>query len=199
LFVRDGHDVLWTATGLTSPTPASLTAIDNVMEDILLRFASLFVKPTGLPPVYPCSHRILLLLGTLPVAVRLYWYAPEQKAELESQCRELLRQGVIRPSSSTFSTPVILVKKGDSSWLMCVDYRVLNSKTVMDKYPILVVEELLDELRGAVFFNKLDLHSGYHQVQMHNNDVEKMAFHTHEGQFEFLVMPFGLTNAPAMF
>jgi hypothetical protein len=143
------------------------------------------------------SSILRLLPGTPLMAIRPYRYAQHQKHELERQCSDMLRHRAIRASSSAFATPVLLVKKGDSSCRFCVDYRALNVVTVKDKFLIPIVEELLDELRGTKFFSKLDLRSSYHQVRMDPTDIEKTVFQTHKGLFEFLVMLFGLTNGPA--
>jgi hypothetical protein len=124
---------------------------------------------------------------------------PNELAELKTQLQDLLEKGFIRPSSSAWGCPAIFVKKKDQTLRMCVDYRPLNEVTIKNNYPLPRIDILFDQLTGARVFSKIDLRSGYHQIDIRPEDIPKTAFTTQYGLFEYLVMSFGLTNAPTHF
>ena len=153
----------------------------------------------GMPPDRDIEFVIDLVPGTAPIAKRPYRMAATELAELKKQLEELQRIGFIRPSSSPWGAPVLFVKKKDGSMRLCVDYRALNEVTIKNKYPLPRIDDLFDQLKGAKYFSKIDLRSGYFQLKIRESDIPKTAFVTRYGQFEFTVMSFGLTNAPAYF
>ena len=130
-------------------------------------------------------------------AARRIPYAARQ--EVVDQLERMQRIGVIRPSNSPWSSPVVLVRKRDGTLRFCIDYRVLNSVTKPDVFPLPRINDLLDQLGKSKYYTTLDLASGYWQIKVNTNSQEKTAFATHQGLFEFRVMPFGVMNAPAVF
>jgi hypothetical protein len=198
-FIREGRSMHFIGCGGQTVGLCSIQIHDDLMKTLLTTYIDVFTAPKKLPLPHHHDYQIHLLPGIALVVVWPYQYPQLLKDEVQCQCDDILSQGIIRPSTQPFSSPVLLVKNVDSSWRFCMDYKAPNEKTVKDKFPIPVVDELLDELRGAKFITKMDLHSGYHQVRMHPTNIEKTAFRTHQGHFGFTVMPFGLTNAPATF
>lgn len=172
--------------------------IPQEISTVLHEYPKVFEEPKGLPPGSH-DHKIELVPQATTVSVRPYHYAQSQKDEIKCLVQEMHDSIVIRPSGSSFSSLILLVKKKDGSWKFCIDFRALNEVTVKDKYPIPIIDELLDEFHGATYFFKLDLRAGYHQIRMAEGDIAKTAFRIHDGHYKFLIMPFGLTKAPATF
>ena len=145
------------------------------------------------------KHRINLSDET-PVRQKHRWIPPLMYEEVREHLKLLLTTGVIRESESPWASPVVLVRKKTGALRFCVDYRLLNQKTVRDAYALPRIEECFDYLSGAKYFSCLDLRSGYYQVDIEEEDKPKTAFTVgHLGFYEFNKMPFGLSNSPATF
>ncbi|XP_072090481.1 uncharacterized protein [Arachis hypogaea] len=152
-----------------SMEPPMLTLPSDLNSELTLLihdFADIFSIHRDLPP--PCSHdhSIVLLPNVPPVKVRPYRYPYSQKTKIERMVKDMLAEGIIQPSTSPFSSPVLLVKKKYGSWQCCTDYRVLNAVTVKDSFPMPTIDELIDELFDTQFFSKFNLRSGYHQIRV---------------------------------
>jgi hypothetical protein len=150
-------------------------------------------------PTTPITSHYIDTGGHRPINVPPYRTGPAQKQEIDKLVQDMLDNNVIRPSKSPYSSPVLLVKKSDGTYRFCVDYRKLNVITKRDVYPLPRIDDTLDMLGQARYFSTLDLQSGFWQIPINPADIEKTAFSTPRGHYEFQVMPFGLTNAPATF
>jgi hypothetical protein len=187
-------------------TPVTSAAVHHTvaqnLEDILVAYEFPNVFPEDLPDMPPdqdVEFIIELQPGMAPISRRPYKMTPKELAEMKVQLNELLDKGYIRPSSLPWGCLALFMKKKDQSLRLCVDYRHLNTVTIKNKYPLPRIDILFDQLVGARLFSKVDLHSGYHQIKIHPEDVPKATFSTRYGLYEYLIMSFGLTNAPAHF
>lgn len=172
---------------------------DPRVKQILSRYPRVITSELSAVPCAVDSHRIELIDGARPYKRAYYKVGPKERQFIEEQIKTLLELGVIEPSRSPWGSPIVLVKKADGSFRMCIDYRKLNEASKTETYPLPFLEDVVDRLRGKRVFSKIDLKSGYWQIQMSSDGVDKTAFVTHMGAFQWRRMPFGLKNATATF
>lgn len=176
----------------------------DAIRNLCLEFRDIFYcENIPLTFTNQIRHKINLT-NENPIFTKSYRYPEIHKAEVKEQISKMLKQGIIQNSTSPWSSPIWIVPKkldasGKRKWRMVVDYRKLNEKTIDDKYPLPNIADILDKLGRSNYFSTLDLASGFHQIEMEPEDVQKTAFSTENGHYEFKRMPFGLKNAPSTF
>ena len=200
----DGSRLKYFGSRTKAKDPIVMAASQRKIEvkDILVvqEFPDVFPDELpGMPPDRELEFGIDLIPGTAAIAKRPYKMSPADLVELKKQLDELKAKGFIRESISPWGAPVLFAWKKDGGLRLCTDYRDLNKATIKNKYPLPRINDLFDQLKGACVFSKIDLRSGYHQIKMKEEDIEKTAFVSRYGHHEYTVVPFGLTNAPAMF
>ena len=157
------------------------------------------VEANKLPPHRPIDHTIKLQEGAVPPAKRAYGMSRDQAAVVKAYIDEMLGKGYIRPSTSPYAAPVLIVQKPDGGLRICVDYRALNALTVKNRNAPPLIRETMAKLCQAKVFTKFDIIAAFNEIRMAKGDEEKTAFLTRYGLFEYTVMPFGLCNAPSTF
>ena len=171
---------------------------------IILKFENIFfLEGEDLTFTNAVKHRIHTK-DDVPIHTKSYRYPFIHREEVQRQIHKMLEQGIIRHSSSPWTSPVWIVPKkldasGKKKWRLVIDYRKLNEKTIDDRYPIPNINDILDKLGRCMYFTTLDLASGFHQIEVSESDIQKTAFSVENGHYEFLRMPFGLKNAPSTF
>jgi hypothetical protein len=169
------------------------------LYEVVNQYGEMFKEPKGLPPKRGIQYEIQLQQDCPLPNIGMYRMSVMENAEIKKQIQELLDKGVIVPSSSPCGSPIVLVPNKYGTWCMCVDFRALNKIMVKNHYPLPRIDDLLDQLKDAKYFTKLDLRSGYHQIRIAEGDTWKTTFKTKKGLFEWMVMPFGLCNEPPTF
>ena len=172
----------------------------GVLDAVLQKYKDSFAElPKGLPPDRGARHSIQLVPRAKPPCRPMYRLSPGELSEVKAQIEHLLSMGFIEPTDSPYGSPILFVMKKDGTLRMVIDYRAINALTVRNNGPLPLISDLYDKLGGAKVFSTFDLASGYHQILLHESDVDKTAFRTPLGSFAFRVLPFGLTNAGAVF
>jgi hypothetical protein len=152
-----------------------------------------------LPPKRGIQHEIQLQQDFPLPKIGMYRMSVMENVEIKKKIQELLEKGVIMPRTLPCGSPIVLVPKKDGTWHMCIYFGALNKIMVNNRYHLPRIDDLLDQLKDAKYFTKLNLRSGYHHIRIVEGDTWKTTFKTKQGFFEWMVMPFGLCNAPATF
>ncbi|KAL0860801.1 hypothetical protein ABMA27_009345 [Loxostege sticticalis] len=178
-----------------------LTDGDQICELKLLlnKFEHLFIRGYPRTRVNTGELEIRLKDPNKCVERRPYRLSPIEREKVRDIVNELLDHNIIRESKSPFSSPIILVKKKNGKDRMCVDYRELNRNTLRDHYPLPIISDQIDQLAGGLYFSTFDMAAGFHQIPISESSVEKTAFVTPDGMYEYLAMPFGLSNACSVY
>lgn len=201
--VADFGNNSWSFSDSSNIEVASLlVSHDNLKEEERKELETLLnewkqVKPGKLG----CTSKVEHVIDTgdsAPIKQRYYPVSPKMQEVLDKELDQMLAEGIVEPSHSPWSSPVILVKKPGGSVRFCVDYRKVNSVTKKDAYPLPYVSSILDRLRDAKYLSSIDIKSAYWQVPVEKKSREKTAFTVpNRGLFQFTRMPFGLHNSPA--
>jgi hypothetical protein len=197
-FVIHAHSKQKVATTSVASTQC-FSLQQKQVDEIVEEYRDIFASPTGVLTHCQVKHPIDLTPDAPLPNGSVYRHSLMENDKIRHKIQDLLQKGHIRPNSSPCGSPIVLVQKKDGTWQLCIDYRALNKITVKNHYPIPRIDDLLDQLKGEKFFNKIDLKFGYHQVLIEPIDVWKTTFKSKEGLYKWLVMPFGLTNAPTTF
>ena len=177
----------------------SITSFDSPLQTLLDNYKDVFHTPGE--PVKPCllSPLVIDTGSSFPVHQRPYRTPLAKRPLVEAEISEMLKLGFIRPSSSPYAAPLLLVPKKDNSWRVVLDFRRLNLVTKMDRHPLPLIQDIFDQLSGSTIFTTLDLKQGYHQLPVHPNSIEKTAFACHLGLFEWTSMSMGIACGPPVF
>ena len=200
-YLRSTHSNLATELAIKAGAAKQKQMFEEVVPETYHKYKDIFNKENfdELPPRWPWDHAIELLPGDHTINCKTYNLSPDEQKELDAFLEENLQSGRIWPSKSPFASAFFFVKKKDGCLCPVQDYQKLNTITVKNWYPLPLISELIDKLKKAKFFTKLDIRWGYNNIRMKDGDEWKAVFQTNQGLFEPIVIFFGLTNSPATF
>ncbi len=193
--------VMWVLDEFEPKEATKFVTSPKCIEQVLEEFPDVMLEelPDDLPSRRRVDHAIEVMPGVAPPTKAPYQMSHEKLKELKIQLEKLFMKGYIKPSKSPYGALILFVHKKDGTLRMCVDYRAFNKAMVKNRYPLPHIHDLFDRLSGAKVFSRIDLRSGYYQIQIAEGDEEKIACRTRYRSCEFLVMRFGFINAPATF